>query len=811
MKILRRPTILLRPRWQKVLSDLWKNKTRSLLIILSIAVGLLAIGIISDIYFLINQDMASGYATINPANIQSKTSPVDQDMIDHLGRIEGVKLAEGARETSMQIMTKSGNWDTIDLQSKKFEEAEISKLTLLEGEWPQKNEIVLSIHKLKNIQASVGDWVVLRDSNGREYKLKVVGLVKDQMLGSTGSAGGFFAADIKGYVSSKTLSKLGIAYANYFTSIQIVIDGDSTNESALSEVGSRVHQDLEDNGVKIFNYSTRASNHHPNIDLANAIAVILFLLTFLIVFLSGFLITNTLQFLLRQQMQQVGIMKTIGATRKQITTIYMALIAIFGIIAIIIAIPGVSLLTDKLMRYLSDTMNFTYFGYRNSPIVTSILVFIAMIVPQLAGIVPITRGSKLTVQEALSGIEQQTYSKEWRIEKAIKKIKRFSRPIVVAVRNVFRNKGRLILTLVTLSMGGAVFISVFSVRASFTDYIAQLGRYFLADLNITLAESTRIAKVENILYSNPDVAYVEGWSGSTASLINPDGSAGKSVNFTAVPNNSVLIKPIIISGRWLQPEDTNSIVLNEQFQTLYPDLKPGDTLNLMVNNQETQWVVTGFFRLAGKLGGLVCYANLDYFQSLPGQVQNRVMVYRVVASRKMDGADQKILASQIQDLLESNSVQVSSIVTGNRINEASSDGFNILTTFLLILAILIALVGSIGLTGTMSMNVLERTREIGIMRSIGASDRALAKMVLVEGVIIGWISWVIGAVLSFPLSVLMSNSITQALFGSPSSLNFSIFGFVIWFVLVTVLSFVSSIVPARNATRLTIREVLAYE
>ena len=812
MKKLHRPALILRPRWQKVLSDLWKNKTRSILIILSISVGLLAIGVITDIYSLLNEDMAAGYSAINPANIQLKTSLIDQNMIDHLEKIEGVRSAEGARETNMQIMTKSGNWDTIDLQSKKYDKAEISQLVLLEGVWPpQKNEIVLSAHKIKNLQASIGDWVLLRDSNGDEYRLKVVGLVKDQTLGSSGSAGGFFAADTKGYVDSKTLSKLGVQYADYFTSIQIVIDGDSTQEAVINEVGNRVHQDLEDNGDTIFKYSTRTSNHHPNIDLANAIAVILFLLTFLIVFLSGFLITNTLQFLLRQQMQQVGIMKTIGATRRQIITIYMALIAIFGVIALFIAIPAVSLLTDILMRYLSETINFTYYGYRNNPIVISILVFIALIVPQLAGIVPITRGANLTVQEALSGIEQQTHSKEWRVEKAISRVKRFSRPIIVSVRNVFRNKGRLILTLVTLSMGGAVFISIFSVRASFTDYIAQLGRYFLADLNITLANSERIAKVEHVLYSNPDVAYVEGWTGTTASIFNPDGSAGKSVNFTVVPNNSVLISPIIISGRWLEPEDTNMIVLNEQFQSLFPDLKVGDTLKLIVNDRETEWSVAGFFRLAGKLGGLACYVNMDYFQSLPGQVQNRALVYRVVANGPMDGTEQKILASQIQDLLESNNIEVSSIVTGNRINEASSDGFSILTTFLLILAILIALVGSIGLAGTMSMNVLERTREIGIMRSIGASDQALAKMVLVEGVIIGWISWFLGAALSFPLSVVMSNSITQALFGAPSGLNFSVIGFVIWFVLVTALSFASSIIPARNATRLTIREVLAYE
>ena len=811
MKINNKPMII-RPRWQKVLSDLWKNKTRSILTILSISVGLLAIGVITNIYFLLNLDMQDGYFKINPANIQMTTSLVDQNMIEHLQNIEGVKAAEGSREFTMQVETIDHHWDTINLQSKDYDDSEIGQIAVLEGVWPPgKNQVALSVHKIKNIKASIGDWIELQNSSGDRFELQVSAIVKDQMLGSAGGAGGFFAAETKGYVSQETLRKLHTQLPDYYNKIQMVIEGDSTRNDLLNQIGDRVHQDLEKNGIMITGYSTRSSYNHPNIDLVNAIVVILFLLTFLIVFLSGFLITNTLQFLLNQQMQQVGIMKTIGATRKQIVSVYVALIAIFGVLAFFITLPGTALLTDQLMKYLADKINFTYFGYRNNSIVIIIQVFISMVVPQIAGIFPIIKGANRSVQEALSGIQQQTKSKDWRIERAINRMKGISRPVLVAVRNVFRNKGRLILTLITLSMGGAVFISVFSVRASFTDYIAQLSRYFLADLNISLKGQERISKVEQILYSNPKVGYVESWTGAAASITNPDGTTGESINFTVVPNDSTLINPIMIAGRWLSSDDQNGIVLNEQFQTLFPELKPGDAITLMVNDQETDWVILGFFRLAGKLGGLASYVNMDYFVTLPGQVQNRAAIYRIVGKEDLDGSAQKQLASEIQTELEKYNIEVSSITTGNRINEASTDGFNILTTFLLILAILIALVGSIGLTGTMSMNIMERTREIGIMRSIGASDRELIKMVLVEGVIIGWMSWGIGALLSFPISVVMSNSITQALFGAPSSLSFSVTGFVIWLVVVTVLSVFSSITPARNATRLTIREVLAYE
>jgi putative ABC transport system permease protein len=127
------------------------------------------------------------------------------------------------------------------------------------------------------------------------------------------------------------------------------------------------------------------------------------------------------------------------------------------------------------------------------------------------------------------------------------------------------------------------------------------------------------------------------------------------------------------------------------------------------------------------------------------------------------------------------------------------------------MALLTASVGSMGLAGTMSMNVMERTREIGIMRSIGAVDREIMRTVIVEGLVIGGISWALGAILSFPFTYMLSSIVSLAIFDSPVEVHFTVIGFLIWLAVVLVLSALASILPARNAARLTIREVLAYE
>ena len=207
----------------------------------------------------------------------------------------------------------------------------------------------------------------------------------------------------------------------------------------------------------------------------------------------------------------------------------------------------------------------------------------------------------------------------------------------------------------------------------------------------------------------------------------------------------------------------------------------------------------------------VAYTTFETLTRLTHQ-PNSASSYRVMGDHpSLTEQEQTALGRRIEYYLESQNIVVADVEEGYSLTNTASDGLNILTGFLLIMASLIALVGSIGLAGTMSMNVLERTREIGIMRSIGASDRAIINLVMVEGLLIGMISWFFGVLLAFPISTLLSNAINLALFGAPSGFTFTVTGLLVWLGVVLLLSVFASILPARNAASLTIREVLSYE
>jgi putative ABC transport system permease protein len=150
--------------------------------------------------------------------------------------------------------------------------------------------------------------------------------------------------------------------------------------------------------------------------------------------------------------------------------------------------------------------------------------------------------------------------------------------------------------------------------------------------------------------------------------------------------------------------------------------------------------------------------------------------------------------------------------TSNRAEEktAEADSMDILAISLMIIVVLTGLVGGVGLSGTLSINVMERTREIGILRSLGATRKQLWQLVIVEGLVIGLFSLIPAVLLSLPLSLIMNGGMGPALFGFGLPFTFVAAGLIYWTGLVLILSLLATLGPARRAERITIREAIAY-
>lgn len=794
----------MRPRWRKVVADWRSNLPRFILVTLSLMGGLFSIGIIAGGYITTLDDMQGGFSAINPSDIRIRTENFDQSLIDQVSSLDGVTAAEGEKMIFAQLLTAEGKWQDIIIRVLPEEEQQINRVELLEGRLPQEEEIIFDIHR--EIDYQIGEEVTIQTAAGQIRKMQLTGMVRDQTIGTL--SGSYFIAPVYAYVTYDTLPWLN--QEKSYDLLLVTVEPELSNQEyqALKDDLTGL---VEQSGRYVFTITDLRNDNHPNSGYVRAVSNLLALLGFLSVFLSGFLVYNAMAALLAQQLQHIGILKAIGARQNSIIKMYMVFIFVFGLLALVVAVPLSALAANSLGQFLGLRLNFNAGGLRLVPLAVMIQTVIAIILPQAAGIVPILKASKVSVQEAINstGIQIDEFGKS-RLDRRLERIKGAGRPLLISLRNTFRRKSRLVLTLITLSLAGAVFIATFNVRASVEAYIEKVTAYILADVNLDFDRNYRINEIESIAKTIPEVVMVEPRSAVTAQLLNADGEALETVEIWGTPPESLTIKPILLDGRWLVKGDRNAIVLNEAFASFYPDLKVGDTVTFTIRLREVDFVIAGFFQFIGS-DFFLAYAPIDYLNEVSGN-RNKATNYQVVAADSLVLQNgEEALARKLDDTFRTRGFSIRNASTSKSIRGNATLGLDTMTFFLLIMSGLTALVGSISLTGTMGMNVMERTREIGVMRAIGATDRQVMKLVLTEGLIIGLISWFIGVLLAFPISYLMSYIINMSIFGVTGEFSFTATGFIIWLGIVLVLSLVAGIIPANNAARLTIREVLSYE
>ena len=136
-------------------------------------------------------------------------------------------------------------------------------------------------------------------------------------------------------------------------------------------------------------------------------------------------------------------------------------------------------------------------------------------------------------------------------------------------------------------------------------------------------------------------------------------------------------------------------------------------------------------------------------------------------------------------------------------------GITIVMKLLAAMAVIIAIVGGVALSGVLSINVLERQREIGVMRAIGALSGQIFRLFIGEGLMLGWLSWIIAMPLSVPGGMLMTGGLASIM-GDELSYNYSVNGMIYWLGIITILAVIASCLPAWKATRVSVRESLAY-
>ncbi len=802
---------MLKPRWRKVLRDLWLNKLRTVLVVLSIAVGVFAVGTIANSQIILSTDLIATYLATNPSNGNILTfSPFNDDVVEAVQAMREVEEAEARRAVTVRLNTGPDEWlPTRLIAIPDYDDIKIDTITPLEGEWPPpENSMLIERAALGLTNAQVGDTVLIKTPDGKERHMPIAGLAHDlnaQMFVFDGTGYGFITFDTLEWLDQ----------AKNYNEMKVVVADHGNDREYIRKVVNKVRDKIERSGSSVLFTLIPTPGQPPLNFLIQAISIILGALGALSLLLSGFLVVNTVSALVTQQTRQIGMMKAVGARTLQVIGMYLSMVLIFGLLALVIAVPVGMVSAFYFSRFIASYMNFDITDFRLSREVLLMQVVVGLVVPLTVALYPIIAGTRVTVREAISayGLGKGAFGSN-KIDRLLMYIQHvpllrhnISRPLLISLRNTFRRKGRLVLTLLTLIIGGAIFISVFSVRASLLDTLDTLLDYFQYDVGVHLDRDYRIERIKHETLKVPGIQQAESWGFYNGRRKRPDGTDSDNIFIFAPPAETTLVKPTLVEGRWLRADDTNAIVINTIVLRDEPDLKLGDEIILKIEGREKSWRIVGVVK-GGSLFSTI-FANYPYFAKVAHDIGRAEWVFTTIEKHDIEAQTDMARAIEAHFERVGLGVDIVSIVAQERAEAEIM--FEVIVVLLLMMSVLLAVIGGLGLMGTMSINVLERTREIGVMRAIGASNWAVQRIFIIESIIIGLISWVVGVLLAIPVSKVLSDVVGQQFLGASLNYIFSIPGSLIWLVTVIILAAVASFLPARNASRVTVREVLAYE
>jgi putative ABC transport system permease protein len=286
--------------------------------------------------------------------------------------------------------------------------------------------------------------------------------------------------------------------------------------------------------------------------------------------------------------------------------------------------------------------------------------------------------------------------------------------------------------------------------------------------------------------------------------------AGIGTYVKGIPEGSDFFKPLIVAGRWIAPGEGRVVVLSRD-TAKKNKIQVGDMVTLDLGAMgKDNWQVVGLYEpvFVGNFVIDTIYAPQEaLYMATKKYNQGTVLLIRTTST---DGKFTDKVTRELKELYEKNNMKVIDSQTQAALRTTNEWQFSTVTWMLLALSVIVALVGAIALMGALSIGVIERTKEIGVLRAVGARSHTILGIFVMEGILQGLLSWLIAIPISFVASPLVAKSLGIAMFGATLDYQYNWGAVGLWFGIVVIISIFASILPARGATRISVRDSLAY-
>ncbi len=798
---------MLSPRWMKLVRDVRATKGRTALMVLAIAAGVFGVATMLTSYSILERETRRNYLATNPPSATLNLERIEPKLVEQVRRFPGIKQAQAGSTVGAVLQTRSGQaLSMLIFVVDDFNALDINKVYRDSGAWPPApGALLFERDALALIEAKVGDTVTVRTPDGSQHPMQVGGTLHDPALPPAARGQTVYA-----YATPATVAAIGLD--GTLRNLKLTVSERPFEIEAIEATVARLALWLGQQGQPVTRIRIPPPGQHPHQSIMSSLQLMLLLFAGIALVLGAVLTATIVSGMLAQQKRQIGIMKTVGARSSQIAILYLALVFGLGVLATMIGTlagiaAGRAWSRTVLVRILNFTMENDSIPLWNY----LVLVGTGILIPVLLACVPIWLATRATVQSAINdsgSAAPAAATGRWPLH-----LPWIDRGLLMALRNSLRRRGRLLLTLALLSSAGAMFISSLNVRRASEQHLIDAAADRHHDLETILVKPAPVLQVKAIVLAVPGVARIESWRRTTAARaradgleierVYPDGAHG-TLSVAAAEEGTALLKLHLLEGRWLAAGETGSAVLNSAALEFFPGVKIGDRVALASRGRTVDLRIVGIARQ--HMTGATAYVTPASFASFGELAQSDD--YRIAMTAHDDGSIARV-SQEVEAALLAAGIKTRLNITETMLRKDVDGHFDLLIAAMLFIAILMGLVGAFGLGSAMGSNVAERSREFGIMRSIGATPGVVLRNVLCEGLFIGAMSVPLAILLALPLSLAIGNFLGNMLFGLGFPLVLSVKAVALWTALVLAGSLAASGIPARRAARLRIHTTLS--
>lgn len=800
--------------WNKIWADLRLSKTRTALAVASIAAGVFCVGTLFGMIDLQLSKMDAAHRRSQPSHINMiLMNGANLALLERIKAVKGVAGVDTMTQLTVRFkLPGRTGWDMGTLMVRPDYAAQKFDMTTLQsGNWPAANDIAIENLSAGFTGLQAGARVEFETVQGVKA-LPIGGIVRHPFVKPPS-----FGGQVHFFADASTAALFGIP-KDTFRQL-LVQTAPPYNADTSRTIAREIRTVLNNNAIGVNVTLLQNPDKHWGRPFFAGVNIVLQIMALASLALASVLILNTLSAHISQQTDQIGVMKSLGAKTVTIAKLYLFETLLIALAAILLAVPLSLIAAYVSSCQLLELFNIACGAFDISLRAVAYMLLGGLFAPLLAAMGPILRGASMTVRAAIASYGLGADFGSNRFDLLVERIGAHYLPTLyaAALGNLFRRKGRLLLTQSVLIIAGVMFLVLMSLIASVNltlDNEMERSRYAVR-LGFTRDQPEQ--RVIELAKSVAGTQQVELWQrlpmelSKDGAALRQKGSLG--AQLLSAPAATQMYRPLIENGRWLQAADAGQRVLVISADTAELNgIKVGDSVKIRLGPVTLDWRVIGAYRWLAGSGYAVepVYAPLETVREI---THDRKTASFALLKATIAGLTEEVGYLQaLKQKFRANGIQLDVYTTLAKLEQRqyARNQFNPVIATLLGLASMIATVGGIGLSGALAIGVLQRIREIGVLRAIGAPSKAIFRLFLMEGLLHGFIAWSFSVPIAYLAAEPIADELGKIMLGIRLDFIFDPWSVFYWLGIIIVLAWSASYWPARKAARLTVRECLAH-